>query len=144
VGEQGARLKRGKDVRRWPEIARSWARPGGGSWAGGWGRADRWGRRDREGSGRACERNDADKPGPRGNKTERGREGARVGTEGARVRGAGLSGPTWAELGFSIFKEFLIAFLFIFSRVFKSNSNQVSNSVQIKHVQQFKEYLGSI
>jgi hypothetical protein len=31
--------------------------------------------------------------------------------------------------------EFLIAFLFIFSRVFNSNSNQ------IKHVQQFKEYL---
>jgi hypothetical protein len=27
VGEQGARLKRGRDVRRWPEIERSWARP---------------------------------------------------------------------------------------------------------------------
>jgi hypothetical protein len=33
-------------------------------------------------------------------------------------------------------------FLFIFSRVFNSNSNQVSNSNQINHVQQFKEYLG--
>jgi hypothetical protein len=27
VGEQGAGLKRGGDVWRWPEIARSWARP---------------------------------------------------------------------------------------------------------------------
>jgi hypothetical protein len=27
VGEQGTRLKRGGDVRRWPEVARSWARP---------------------------------------------------------------------------------------------------------------------
>jgi hypothetical protein len=64
--------------------------------------------------------------------------------ERERARGAGLNGATWAKLGFSIFREFLIAFLFIFSRVFNSNSNQVSNSIQIKHVQQFKEYLGSI
>jgi hypothetical protein len=27
VGERGAGLKRGEDVWRWPEIARSWARP---------------------------------------------------------------------------------------------------------------------
>jgi hypothetical protein len=27
VGERGTGLKRGEDVRRWPEIARSWARP---------------------------------------------------------------------------------------------------------------------
>jgi hypothetical protein len=27
VGERGTRLKRGEDVRRWPKIARSWARP---------------------------------------------------------------------------------------------------------------------
>jgi predicted permease len=40
---------------------------------------------------------------------------------------------------FPFSREFLIAFLFIFSRVF--NSNQVSNSNQIKHVQQFKKYL---
>jgi hypothetical protein len=44
-------------------------------------------------------------------------------TPRARRRGhareAGLNGPTWAELGFSIFREFLIAFLFIFSRVFQ-------------------------
>jgi hypothetical protein len=57
---------------------------------------------------------------------------------------AGLNGPTWAEMSFSIFLEFLLTFLFIFSRVFNSNSIQVSNSNQIKYVQQFKEYLGSI
>jgi hypothetical protein len=67
------------------------------------------------------------------------------GTEGARARAcAGLSGLVWAELVFSFFLEFLLPFLFIFSRVFNSNSNQVSNSNQIKYVQQFKEYLGSI
>ena len=72
--------------------------------------------------------------------------GARLsGTEDAGAQahaGAGLSGPTWAELGFPFSREFLIAFLLIFSRVFNSNSNQVSNSNQINHVQQFKEYLG--
>jgi hypothetical protein len=62
--------------------------------------------------------------------------------ERGRAQGVGLSGPTWAKLGFLFSREFLIAFLFIFSRVFNSNSNQVSNSNQIKHVQQFKEYLG--
>jgi hypothetical protein len=77
---------------------------------------------------------------------EREREGERArglaprggaclsGTEGARG-GAELNGPTWAELAFLFLREFLIAFVFIFSRVFHSNSNQ------IKHVQQFKEYL---
>jgi hypothetical protein len=34
VGERGARLKRGEDVRRWPEIARSWARPRRGNVGG--------------------------------------------------------------------------------------------------------------
>jgi hypothetical protein len=58
--------------------------------------------------------------------------------------GAGLIGLAWAEMAFSFFLEFLLPFLFIFSRVFNSNSNQVSNSNQIKYVQQFKEYLGSI
>jgi hypothetical protein len=68
--------------------------------------------------------------------------GARLsGTGGAR---AGLSGPTWAEIGLPFSRDFLIAVLFIFSRVFNSNSNQVSNSNQIKYMQQFKEYLGSI
>jgi hypothetical protein len=70
--------------------------------------------------------------------------GARLsGTEGARS-GAGLSGLVWAKLAFSFFLEFLLPFLLIFSRVFNSNSNQVSNSNQMKYVQQFKEYLGSI
>jgi hypothetical protein len=61
----------------------------------------------------------------------------------ARAR-AGLIGLPWAELAFPIFLEFLLPFPFIFSRVFNSNSNQVSNSNQIKYVQQFKKYLGSI
>jgi hypothetical protein len=52
-----------------------------------------------------------------------------------RGRGARLNGPTWAELAFLFSREFLIAFLFIFSRVLNSNSNQVSNSNQIKLVQ---------
>jgi hypothetical protein len=56
------------------------------------------------------------------------------------VRHRGRAGR--AELAFSIFLEFLLPFLFIFSRVFNSNSIQDSN--QIKYVQQFKEYLGSI
>jgi hypothetical protein len=63
----------------------------------------------------------------------------------ARARaGARLNGSSWAEMAFSIFLEFLLPFLFIFSRVFNSNSIQVSNSNQIKYVQQFKKYLGSI
>jgi hypothetical protein len=67
------------------------------------------------------------------------------GRVGAGVRaGAGLIGLTWAEMAFSISREFLIAFLFIFSKVFNSNSNQVSNSNQFKYMQEFKEYLGSI
>jgi hypothetical protein len=53
----------------------------------------------------------------------------------------GPNGPTWAKIAFLFSIEFLIAFLFIFSRVFNSNSTPVSNSNQIKHVQQFKEYL---
>jgi hypothetical protein len=56
----------------------------------------------------------------------------------------GLNGLPWAELDFPIFLEFLLPSLFIFSRVLNSNSNKVSNSNQIKYVQHFKEYLGSI
>jgi hypothetical protein len=48
VGERGAELKRGEDVRRWPKNARSLARPRLGTWAGGWGRTNRWGSWDKE------------------------------------------------------------------------------------------------
>jgi hypothetical protein len=49
---------------------------------------------------------------------------------GAPVSAGGRSGTRvgWATLVFSISKEFLMPFIFIFSRVFNSNSNQVSNS----------------
>jgi hypothetical protein len=97
------------------------------------------------------ERNGADRPGPRVSEREgeRGRAGVGADRRGPPVRHrvrarARLSGPVWAEIGFPFSREFLIAFLFIFSRVFNSNSNQVSISNQIKYVQQFKEYLGSI
>jgi hypothetical protein len=95
-----------------------------------------------------------DKHGPRGSEREgeRGRAAWRRQAGPAcqaprargRARGVGLSGLTWVELGFPFSRDFLIAFLFSFSRVFNSNSNQVSNSNQIKYMQQFKEYLGSI
>jgi hypothetical protein len=110
--------------------------------------ADRWGRRDRERErAGAAENNGADRVGPR----DRERGGAQCcadwGDPPVRQRGrprTGLSGLPWAKFYFPFSKEFLIAFLFIFSRVFNSNSNQVSNSNQIKYVQQFKKYLGSI
>jgi hypothetical protein len=35
---------------------------------------------------------------------------------------------TWAEMVFSFFLEFLIAFLFYFFRIFNLNSNHVPNS----------------
>jgi hypothetical protein len=149
VGEQGAGLKRGAGAGTWPENAQTWARPRRGIVGERLGMADRWGRRDREGSEHTGERNGVDRPGPRGSERERGgerragvgadRRGPPVRHRGRAGTGAGLSGPTWAELGFPFSREFLIAFLFIFSRVFNSNSNQVSNS---NHVQQFKEYLG--
>jgi hypothetical protein len=47
---------------------------------------------------------------------------------GKRARAAGPGGLVWVELAFSFFLNFLIAFPFPFSRVFNSNSNQVSNS----------------
>jgi type IV secretory pathway TrbF-like protein len=44
--------------------------------------------------------------------------------QAARARGlAGLSGLFWAEMAFPISLEFLMPFLFIFSRVFNLNSN---------------------
>jgi hypothetical protein len=115
---------------------------------------DRWGRRDKDReSGRGGGKNGADSSAPQSSEREGVNAlglaptgGARLlGTEGARARaGAGLSGLVWTELVFSFFLELLLPFLFILSRVFNSNSNQVSNSNQIKYVQQFKEYLSSI
>jgi hypothetical protein len=46
----------------------------------------------------------------------------------AGARGTGPAWAKWAEMAFSISREFIMPFLFIFSRVFNSNSNQVSNS----------------
>jgi hypothetical protein len=101
------------------------------------GTTDRWGRRDRERAG-TREGNGADRPGPWGSERERERERGRAGVGAdrrdppARRRGARarLSGPVWAEICFPFSREFLMPFLFIFSRVFNSNSNQVSNSNQ--------------
>jgi hypothetical protein len=90
-------------------------------------------------------------PTDRPHRAARGREGAwglaptgevrLSGAKGTRGGGAWPAVQTWAEMGFPFSRQFLMLFLFIFSRVFNSNSNQVSNSNQIKHVQQFKEYL---
>jgi hypothetical protein len=152
VGEQGARFKRGAGAQSWPENARTWAHSQ---------RGDR-GREVRDaltsgvsGAERgivgARESNGADRPVPRSSERarERGHSGLRRqagsachahGRTSARA-GARLNGLPWAELAFPIFLEFLLPFLFIFSRVFNSNSNsnQVSNSNQIKCVQHFKE-----
>jgi hypothetical protein len=125
-GSKGARVHgRGRRTR-------GRGRVHGGQIVGGrLGTADKWGRQDRE---REREEVSTLRFAPTG--------GARLsGTRGAR---AGLIGLTWAEMAFSFFLEFLWHFLFIFSRVFNSNSIQVSNSNQIKYMQQFKEYLGSI
>jgi hypothetical protein len=111
---------------------------------------DRWGRWDRE---RECGHGGKERCRQLGPTEQREREGvsARVGADRrgppvrhqGRARGLGLVG--WFGLNWLFpFLEFLIAFLFIFSKVFNSNSNQVSNSNQIKYVQQFKEYLSSI
>jgi hypothetical protein len=51
-----------------------------------------------------------------------------LGAGQTRGRARGLDGPSWAgwaELAFPFFLKFLMAFLFIFSRVSKSNSNQM-------------------
>jgi hypothetical protein len=55
-------------------------------------------------------------------------QGAR---ERGRARGAGPAWAKWAEMAFSISREFLIAFLFIFSRVF-SIQIQIKFQIQTK------------
>jgi hypothetical protein len=49
-------------------------------------------------------------------------------TGAAGARAAGPGGLVWARMAFSFFLNFLIAFLFLFSRVFNPNSIQVSIS----------------
>jgi hypothetical protein len=75
--------------------------------------------------GREGEATGADKSAPLGSEREGGK-GARdilllTGVAGSWARG--LTGPSWAGLGqkgFSFFLNFLIAFLFLFSRIFNS------------------------
>jgi hypothetical protein len=83
-----------------------------------------------------CERNDADRAGPLGSGREGG--GARAGADrrDPPVRHQGRAGASarmrgwaywadWAKMSFSISREFLMPFPFIFYMVFNSNSNQV-------------------
>jgi hypothetical protein len=100
-------------------------------------RADEMGPRgrDKKGDARAT---GADTPTPLGRGRDRGRESVRgkkppltggahlSGGADARVAPLGWTGPIWAEMGFPFFEGISIAF----SRVFNSNSNQVSNSNQ--------------
>jgi hypothetical protein len=53
------------------------------------------------------------------------------GRAGAGARAGWAYWAYWAKMAFSFFLEFLLPFLFIFSRIFNSNSNQVSNSNHI-------------
>jgi hypothetical protein len=152
VSERGAGLKRGEGMRGWPENARTWASPRRGR-----GREVRDGltggvRGTERESERVRKSNDADRSAPQSSEREIGREEVRGWRRQAwpacqgpgaqrRAREAGPGGLTGPNSLFYFSREFLIAFLFIFSRVFNSNSNQVSNLNQIKHVQQIKEYL---
>jgi hypothetical protein len=160
--ERASRARGSKGTWTWPNNARSWARPRWGDrgrevedeLTGGDGGTEREREREREresGRARGKQRRQVDPTEQRGRGEERAcwslrrQAGPACQAQGARGRAwAELSGPVWAEIGFPFFRDFLIAFLFIFSRVFNSNSNQVSNSNQIKCMRQFKEYLGSI
>jgi hypothetical protein len=88
---------------------------------------------------RVLEENGADRTGPPGSGRERGvrertggigcQAGAACQRGCARARAGGWA--YWADLdrnGIFHFLEFLIPFIFIFSRVFNSSSNQVSIS----------------
>jgi hypothetical protein len=159
---EGVRLRAQVSGGKWASGARGSKRArtcGGGRRTRGRGRVHGEGRGREVGDGltggvrgRACERNDVDKTVPLGSGRERGERArgrdrltggvhlsSRAGAQ-ARAR-AGPTWANWATLAFLISREFLMPFLLIFCRVFNSNSNQVSNSNEIKHVQQFKEYL---
>jgi hypothetical protein len=85
-------------------------------------------------------------PTDRPHRAARGREGvsAQAGADrwgppvrhrghvGADARGAGPAWAKWAEMVFSISREFLMPFLFIFSRVF--NSIQIKFQIQTKSI----------
>jgi hypothetical protein len=99
------------------------------------------GLRGREGRGARGRRNRRQQLGPTGQRArERGKRaqdslpltcGVRQsGVAGARARAhaTGPGGLVWARMAFSFFLNFLIAFPFLFSRVFNPNSIQVSNS----------------
>jgi hypothetical protein len=90
--------------------------------------------RERERESERAKETSADKLVPLGSERERvsAREGELPLTGGVCLSGgagarahdlAGLSGLPWAGLAFPISLEFLMPFLFIFSRVFNSNSN---------------------
>jgi hypothetical protein len=97
------------------------------------------GPRGGEGKGRASEGDWCRQNGPTGQR-ERG-EGARVEIKLPLTGGTHLSSGAsacardlawsswagWADMVFSFSREFLISFIFIFSRLSNSNSNQVSN-----------------
>jgi hypothetical protein len=90
--------------------------------------------------GRTSEEIGADNSAPLGSERERGKrargslpltgEARLSGAAGARARAraTGPGGLVWARMAFSFFLNFLIAFPFLFSRVFNTNSIQVSNS----------------
>jgi hypothetical protein len=96
----------------------------------------RVGPQGREGRARAGEGNRRRQLGPTGQRERERRVRGRLaptggvrlsGAPGTSARAAGPGGLVWAKLDFSFFLNFLIAFPFLFSRVFNSNSNQISN-----------------
>jgi hypothetical protein len=148
VGEQEAGLKRGTGARMWPENVWSWARPRRGDrgrqvedeLTGGDGRIER-------GNGRARGKRSR-QAWPTGQREVQRSEragwrrqaGPACQTQGARMHGLGLLGWLGLKWPFPFSWNFYCLF-YLFSLGF---SIQVSNSNQIKYVQQFKEYLGSI
>jgi hypothetical protein len=137
VGERGASSKGVKGVRRWPENARTWARPRRECASERLGmEPDGWGPRASE---RGCARAQRETAvtglahratGGIEGERDSGRDRLTCGAAYQRVQ-ARAGWVDWAGLGqicFPFFLEFLMLFYFIFPRVFNSNSNQVSNS----------------
>jgi hypothetical protein len=85
------------------------------------------GPRDRERGSAQAKETGADRSAPAGReqesecarKTDTDRRGPPV-RGGRRARGTGPGGLVWAEMAFSFFLDFLIPFLFLFSRVLNS------------------------